>query len=71
MNDIQNKVELAAFDYICAARDRLAPFADKAETDPGYDAQLGDIWDEIRKVKVRLMSRLFKKGLLEFEPLKP
>jgi len=67
----QNNTELEAFHLICEARDLLAPIADKADNDLTADKELGDIWDEIRKVKLRLMHRLAVKGVLEFEQLLP
>ena len=65
MNQINT--ELEAYRLLSEARDILAPYADKADTDLGADPELGKIWDELRAVKVRFMRRLVVRGLLKLE----
>jgi len=51
------------------AREVLRPHADKTEEDLAGD-QIGNLWDELRVLKLKFMSRLVGKGVLEMTPLK-
>jgi hypothetical protein len=60
----QNNAELEAYNLLGEVREVLRPYADKTDADLGGD-KIGELWDEVRVLKLKFTERLHGKGVLE------